>query len=411
MPLALVFILLTVALDAIGIGLIFPVMPDLMRDVLHEGLANAAVWGGVLAAAFSVMQFVFGPVIGNLSDRYGRRPIMLIALATMALDYAVMALAQSVWLLLAGRIIAGITAATAATATAYVADVSAPEARARNFGLIGAAFGIGFVLGPMIGGAASVIDIRAPFAIAAALAGVNFVFGCLALPESLAPGKRRAFSWRRANPLAAFRAIGRLPGLRRYLVLIFLFTLAMTSYPAIWSYYGAARFGWDGWWIGISLTIFGLSMALTQAFLVAPAIRAWGETRTGIYGMMLDTVVFVLLGLIRSGSWALALTPVSALSGVAGPAIQGLMANATPDDQQGELQGVLGSVSAVAMALAPLILTPVFWAFTREGAPIYAPGAPFLLSAGLMVICVAILAGSPTPRVGAAAPVSPKPEA
>lgn len=399
MPLALVFILLTVTLDAIGIGLIFPVMPDLLQEVLHEGLADAALWGGVLAAAFSVMQFLCGPIIGNLSDRYGRRPIMLIALATMALDYTIMALAGSVWLLLAGRIVAGITAATHATAAAFVADISPPAARAKNFGLIGAAFGIGFVLGPMIGGAASLIDVRAPFWIAAALAAANVTFGWVVLPESLPAERRRTFAWRRANPLAAFRAIGRLPGLNRYLVLIFLFTVAFASYPVIWAYYGAARFGWDGWWIGISLSLFGICMALTQAVLVAPAIRLWGETRTGIYGMSVDVVTFLFYGFIRSGPWALAFTPISALAGVAGPAIQGLMANATPDDQQGELQGVMTSVSAVAMALAPLILTPVFWAFTREGAAVHAPGAPFLLSAVLMAVSVALLASAPAPRI------------
>jgi DHA1 family tetracycline resistance protein-like MFS transporter len=401
MPLALIFILVTVSLDSIGIGLIFPVMPDLLTEVAHTGLASAALWGGVLAAAFSVMQFLFGPVIGNLSDRYGRRPVMLVALATMALDYVIMALAHTVWLLLAGRIIAGITAATHATATAYVADVSPPESRAKNFGLIGAAFGIGFVLGPMIGGAASLIDSRAPFWIAAGIAAANLVLGFFVLPESLAVAKRRAFSWRRANPLAAFRAIGALPGLGRYLLVVFLFTVAFASYPAIWAFYGAAQFGWDGLWIGISLGLFGICIAITQGALVGPAIRRWGPTRTAVYGMSVDVAAFTFYGVVTSGALALAATPVAALAGVAGPSIQGLMSNATPDDQQGELQGVLASISAVAMALAPLILTPVFWAFTRDGAPVYAPGAPFLLSAVLMAASVAILMRGPAVAVAA----------
>lgn len=400
--LALAFILITVAIDSIGIGVIFPVMPELLTEVTVTDLGHAALWGGVLATAFAAMQFLFGPIVGNLSDRYGRRPVMLVALAVMALDYVIMAVAHTVWLLLIGRIVAGIAASTYATASAYIADISPPEARARNFGLIGAAFGIGFVLGPLLGGAASLIDIRAPFWIAGGIAALNFAFGLFVLPESLPADRRRPFSLARANPLSAFRAIGRLPGLNRYLVLMFVFTVAMTAYPAIWSFYGAARFGWDGWWNGISLAVFGLSMALTQAFLVAPAIRLWGPTRTAGYAMALDALVFLFYGFVTSGIWALAFTPVAALSGVGGPALQGLMSNATPDDQQGELQGVLASVAAVASTLSPLLMTAVFWQFTAPGAPVYSPGAPFLLASLLMVVCVLILASGRRLGEGAA---------
>jgi DHA1 family tetracycline resistance protein-like MFS transporter len=393
--LALVFILVTVAIDSIGIGIIFPVMPALLTEVTHTDLASSALWGGVLATAFSAMQFLFGPLVGNLSDRYGRRPVMLVALATMALDYAVMALATSVWLLLAGRIVAGIAAATYATASAYVADVSAPETRARNFGLVGAAFGLGFVLGPLLGGAASLLGTRAPFWAAAAIAAANLVVGLAALPESLPAGRRRPFGWRRASPLASFRAIGRLPGLRRYLAITFLFSVAFAAYPSVWSFFGTERFGWDGWWNGISLALFGVAMAATQTLLVGPAIRRWGETRTAVYGMSVDVVAFGFYGFVTSGFWALVFTPVSALAGVAGPALQALSANATPDDQQGELQGVIAAVGAVAMALAPMLMTGTFWAFTAPGAAVYAPGAPFLLSAVLMVACVLVLVGRP----------------
>jgi DHA1 family tetracycline resistance protein-like MFS transporter len=391
--LALVFILVTVAIDSIGIGIIFPVMPALLTEVTISDLSHAALWGGVLATAFAAMQFLFGPVVGNLSDRYGRRPVMLAALAVMAVDYVIMALADTVWLLLAGRLVAGIAASTYATAGAYIADVSAPADRAKNFGLMGAAFGVGFVLGPLLGGLASLIDTRAPFWAAGAIAALNLTLGWFVLPESLPADRRRPFSLARANPLAAFRAIGRLPGLRRFLVLMFVFTVAMTTYPAIWSFYGAERFGWDGWWIGVSLALYGLSLAVTQAVLVQPAIRRWGEMRTAGYAMALDAVAFLFYGFVTSGLWALVFTPVTALSGVAGPALQALMANATPDDQQGELQGVLAAVAAVASSVAPLVLTAVFYQFTRPGAPVYAPGAPFLLSAVLMVLCVVILAG------------------
>ncbi|MCV2863567.1 TCR/Tet family MFS transporter [Defluviimonas sp. WL0075] len=389
--LALIFILATVAIDSIGIGIIFPVMPDLMRQVTGASLADAALWGGVLATAFAAMQFLCGPVVGNLSDRFGRRPVMLVALATMALDYLVMALAQSVWLLLAARIVAGASAATYATAGAYVADISGPQDRARSFGLIGAAFGVGFVLGPLIGGAASLLDVRAPFVAAAAIAGANLLFGWLILPESLPQHRRRRITLARANPFAAFRAIGHLPGLRRYLVVMFLYTMCFTAYPAVWSYFGTAQFGWDGWWNGLSLAIFGVFMALVQGLGVAPATRRWGEERTAVYGAAMHVLTFGFYGLVTSGFWALAFTPIAALGDVAGPALQGRMTNLTPDDQQGELQGVIASVSAVAATTSPLIMTWIFAHYTRVGAAPHWPGAPFMLSAAIMAGVVLLL--------------------
>lgn len=396
MPFALLFILITVAIDSIGIGLIFPVMPDLLTDVLGDDLASAAIWGGVLLAAFSTMQFLCGPIIGNLSDRYGRRPVMLVALAVMALDYVVMALAQNIWVLLAGRLVAGIAAATHATANAYVADISEAEVRAKNFGLIGAAFGIGFVLGPMIGGAASLIDHRAPFWIAGLVAAANLTLGWFVLPESLPAERRRPFSLARANPLASFRAISRIKGLLPYLVMMLLFAIAYASYPAVWSFYGKAQFGWDGWMIGLSLAFFGICGALIQALLIGPVIRRLGEERTAATGMSIDVGAFLFYGFVTSGFWALAVTPIVALGGIAGPAIIAMMSNATPEDQQGELQGVLSGIQAIGMAIAPVLLTEVFWLFTHEGAPIYLPGAPFVVAGVLMAACVAMIL-----RVGA----------
>jgi DHA1 family tetracycline resistance protein-like MFS transporter len=389
--LALVFILLTVMIDSIGIGIIFPVMPDLLEEVTGADIPTASLWGGVLATSFAVMQFLFGPVIGNLSDRFGRRPVMLIALGVMAFDYFIMAVAGSVWVLLIGRIVAGIAAATYATANAYIADLSAPEERATNFGYIGAAFGAGFILGPLIGGFAAELGPRAPFWVACVISGANLVFGWFVLPESLGDDNRRTFSLARANPFGSFRAIGHLPGLTRYLIIMFVYTLAFQSYGSVWAFYGTERFGWDAWWNGLSLAAFGLAMVIVQAAGVAPAIRLWGERRTTAYGMSLDIVTFLFYGFATSGFWALAFTPVAAAGGVAGPALQGLMANGTPDDQQGELQGVVAAVSAIAMGLAPMIMTGVFWFFTRPGAPAYSPGAPFLLAAVLMTVCVAVL--------------------
>ena len=388
--LALTFILLTVTLDAIGIGLIFPVMPDLMMQVTHGSLSQAAVWGGVIVTSFAVMQFLFGPIIGNLSDHFGRRPVLLMSLAIMAADYVVMGLAQSVWLLLVARMVNGIASATQSTSSAYVADISAPDDRARLFGLIGAGFGVGFVAGPIIGGLVANIDPRAPFWVAAALGAANFLFGLFVVPESLPSERRRPFTLARANPLSSFAAIRKLPGLHRLLLVSFIYALTFNVWPAIWSYYGRETFGWSAAWIGISLATFGFGMALVQAVLIGPIIRRFGEHRTATGGMVLEVTTYTFYGFVTSGFWALAATPISSLGGVTGPALQGMMSRATPEDQQGELQGINTSISALSMILAPLVMTTIFAYFTGPSTPIHLPGAPFLLSAALMVVAVLI---------------------
>ena len=387
----LLFLLLTVAIDAIGIGIIFPVMPDLMRQVTHADLATASLWGGVLATSFAVMQFLFGPMVGNLSDAYGRRPVLLVALAVMAVDYAVMALAPNVWVLLVGRIVAGIAAATYATANAYLADITAPDDRGRVFGYLGAAFGIGFIVGPLIGGVAGTFGVRAPFAIAALLSAANLALGTVTLRESLTIDLRRPFQLARANPLVALRAIRHLPGMGRYLAISAIWVLAYQSYTSVWAFYGTERFGWNAWWNGMALAAYGLGFTLVLALLVGPAIKTMGERRTAIVGMVLDILAFVAYGFLTSGFWAMVVTPLAALGGIGGPALQALMTNATPADQQGELQGVQASVSALASGVSPMVMTFVFYSFTRPGAPIYSPGAPFLLGAALMALALVVL--------------------
>lgn len=388
--LALTFILTTVTLDAIGIGLIFPVMPDLIQEVTGRPLSEAALWGGVLAAAFAVMQFLFGPVIGALSDRFGRRPVLLLSLAVMAADYLVMALAGSIWLLLAARLVAGITAATFATAGAYIADITPPNERGRRFGLIGAGFGVGFVLGPLIGGLLGAIDSRAPFYAAGALALANMAFGYFVLPETVTDATRRPFALARANPLGALRALDRLPGLRLILATYLILGIAMNVYPTVWAYFGQARFGWDSTMVGVSLAIYGVSFAVGQAMLVGPLIRRFGEHRAAHYGMWVNVVTLVGLGLVVSPVLALMLTPVTALGGVVTPALQAIASRATPANAQGELQGVFASLNAIAMITAPLIMTTTFATFTGPTAPVFAPGAPFLLAATLMLACIAL---------------------
>ncbi len=396
--LPIIFILITVVLDAMGIGLIMPVMPDLIQEVEGAGLSDAAVWGGILATTFAAMQFLFGPTVGNLSDRFGRRPVLLISLVIMAFDYVLMAVAGTIWLLIIGRVIGGITAATQSTSAAYMADISKPEEKAANFGLIGAAFGVGFVLGPLLGGLLAEYGTRAPFWAAAILAAANAVFGYFVLPETVTDRIRRPFEWRRANPLGAFTNIGALPGLKRLMLITFVYTVAFFVYPGVWAYFGAERFDWSPGMIGLSLGIFGIGIAVVQGLLMKPILNLIGERKAVILGLAIDVLAFVLLGFVTNGWVALALTPLTALGSIAGPALQGIMSRTASDDQQGELQGAVTSINAVATILAPLIVTQTFWYFTAPQNPYYLPGAPFLLSAVLTAFCIAVFMQTPRPK-------------
>ena len=388
LPIAFIFI--TVVIDAMGIGLILPVMPDLIRELEGGDIGQAAVWGGILATAFAVMQFLFGPLLGNLSDRFGRRPVLLTSLAVMALDYLVMALAGTIWLLFAGRIIGGITAASQSTAMAYMADISKPEEKSQNFGLIGAAFGVGFVLGPLIGGLLAEYGTRAPFFGAAALAAINCAFGYLVLPETVTDKIRRPFSMARANPLGAFRNLGRLPGLRPLLAMTFFYGIAFYVYPAVWAYFGQERFGWGPGMVGASLALYGISIAVVQGVLIRPILARIGDRNAVILGLIMEIAAFVFLGFVKAGWMALAFTLIAALGAIAGPALQGTMSRMADDNQQGELQGTLTAINAVAVIFAPIIMTQTFYAFTHDVAGLYLPGAPFLLSAVLTVICIGL---------------------
>ncbi|WP_390915258.1 MFS transporter [Pseudosulfitobacter sp. SM2401] len=399
MRLPVLFIMITVMLDAMGIGLIMPVMPDLLSEVQGGTLGKAAIWGGILSTSFALMQFIFGPILGGLSDRFGRRPVLLISLVVMSLDYLVMAIAGSIWWLLIGRIVGGITAATHSTANAYIADISKPEDKAANFGLLGAAFGIGFILGPLIGGLLAEYGTRAPFYAAAVLAALNALFGWFILSETVTDKIRRPFSLTRSNPIGALKVLGKLPNIANLLVVYFLYQVAFTVYPAVWSYFGKERFDWDPATIGLSLGLFGVTIALVQGLLIRPFIRVLGERGTVIYGFGFDLMAFLALAFVTSGTLALILTPLAALAGVVTPALQGIMSKAVDDNQQGELQGALTSVSALAMIMAPMTMTYTFAVFTSETAPIYMPGAPFLLSVGLIAIALFVFARSGRAKV------------
>lgn len=397
MRLALGFILTTVVIDSMGIGLILPVMPALLREIGDVPLSEAALWGGALTTVFAVMQFFFSPIIGALSDRFGRRPILLISLAVMAIDYLVMALAQVFWLLFIARMVAGITAATQSAATAAIADISRPEEKAARFGLVGAAFGIGFVLGPILGGILGEYGTRAPFYAAAALAALNMVFGFFVMPETVTDATRRPLTRARTNPFGAFTNVGKNPALTRPLLLYFLYQVAFFVYPATWSYFATARFGWSEGMIGASLAAFGIMMAIVQGGLIRVILKRLGDRGTVIYGLIFNTFAFIVLAFVTNGTLAILFTPLTALGAVVTPAIQGIMSRKTADDSQGELQGVLASANAVATIISPLVMTTVFWRFTNENAPVFLPGAPFLVSMSLMLICMVVFL-MPAPR-------------
>jgi MFS transporter, DHA1 family, tetracycline resistance protein len=391
--LPVIFLFITVMLDSMGIGLIMPVMPDLLIDLGGTDLSTAATWGGALAATFSVMQFLCGPTVGSVSDRFGRRPVLLISLMVMSTNYMVMGFAQSVWVMAAARIGAGIASATQSTANAYMADISKPDQKAQNFGLMGAAFGVGFIMGPVAGGFLGELGPRAPFFAAAILGAVNALFGFVVLSETVTDAIRRPFQWRRANPFGAFRYVGRLPGVTRLLIVFFFYNIAFFVYPSVWAYYTQESFGWDATMVGVSLGVFGFSMVVVQGGLIRIIVPRFGEHKTVILGYSITILAFTIYALAWEGWQVFALAPLTALGIIGGPALQGIMSRVANKDQQGELQGVLTSVGAVGAIFSPLIMTNVFGFFTGEDAPIYFPGAPFVFAMALVFIALVIFMG------------------
>lgn len=385
---SMLFVLATVCIDSIGFGIIIPVLPDLVREVSNTDYSGAALWGGYLSFSYAVMQFCCGPMIGNLSDRFGRRSVLLLSLAVMAVDYLIMALAPSLIVLFVGRIIAGIAAATHSTANAFVADISAKQDRAKNFGLIGAAFGLGFILGPVIGGLVGEWGTRAPFYAAAALASLNFVYGYFVLPETLAPEKRRAFEWRRANLVGGAMQVSKVPMVAWFLVCVLLFEIGHFVYPAIWAYYTKEAHGWSSAEVGLSLALVGVGFVIVQGWLIGKILARFGEVRTALAGFALNVAGLVGLAFATEGWMIYALMPVTALGAIVSPALSALMSNRTPDNAQGELQGVRTSVAGFTMIVSPLFMTQLFSFFTGDDRPFYFPGAPFLAAAILMAAAV-----------------------
>lgn len=390
MRLPVLFIFITVVLDSMGIGIIMPVMPDLIREVGDVNLSQAALWGGTLTVVYAINQFIFSPAVGGLSDAYGRRPVLLVALFVMAADYLIMGFAQSLWLLFVGRFIGGITAATQSTAAAFMADISTSEDKAKNFGLLGAAFGIGFILGPMIGGLLAEYGSRAPFFAAAAIAFANMLFGYFVMPESVSEQTKRPFDWRRANPFGAFQQMKKLPALMPMLLVYLLLSIAFFVYPSIWAFFGRAQFNWDARMVGLSLAAYGVGIAIIQGVLIRPILARFGEKRTALFGMCMHLMTFLVYPFMTHTWHVFAYMPISVFSAVAVPALQGLMSNSVPDNAQGELQGAMSSLTAMATIISPFVMTRAFSYFTGDEAPVFLPSAPFLLSALSVVIALVI---------------------
>ena len=382
------FLIMTIIIDSMGIGLIGPVMPALLKELGNTGVSTAAIWGGLLATSFAFMQFCFGPLLGNLSDSYGRRPVLLVSLFVMVIDYLIMGYATSIWVLFIGRLVGGVTAATHSTAMAYMADISKNNEKAQNFGLIGAAFGIGFVLGPLLGGVLGEFSSRAPFFAAAGLAFLNLCLGYFVLPETIADKNKRPFNLYRANPVSALRQLRRINGVGRLLLILFIYDVAFYVYPAIWSYWSEEKFGWGPIQIGYSFAAFGLCMAFTQGYLMKKIIRNIGENKTVKITLYINIISFFCIAFITDSWMIWVLIPVISLGVIIGPALQGLMSQAVPDNQQGELQGLLTSITAIGMIISPLLMTFTFGFFTRVGNYLYFPGSPFIISFILVILCI-----------------------
>ncbi len=385
---AFMFVLVTVMLNMIGFGLIIPVIPQLLEELTGRTAEEAVVWGGILTTTYALMNFLAGPTLGALSDRFGRRPVLLASIFTLCIDFLIMGFATSLILLFIGRALAGLSSATISTANAYIADVTAPEDRGKAFGMIGAAFGIGFILGPAIGGLLGEIHTRLPFFAAAALSIINFLYGAFVLPESLAPEKRRSFDLARANPFGAFKHFSKLPKVSWFLIAVGTFGFAHVVFPATWSFHGEIRYDWSSGEIGASLAFVGIGAAVVQAGLMGRFIKKFGEVRTALFALSMGTLSLVGFGLASAPWVAYLFIPISSLAGMAGPSVNAIMSQQTPEDAQGELQGAIASVQALGMIIAPIIMTRTLHEFSKETAAINFGGAAFILAAALTALAI-----------------------
>ena len=380
------FIFITLLIDVTGFGIIIPVIPALIQELIGGNLSQAATYGGWLMFAYAIVQFFFSPIIGNLSDRFGRRPVLLLSLLAFSVDYVITALAPTIGWLFLGRILAGVTGASMTTATAYIADVSPPEKRAQNFGLVGAAFGLGFIIGPVIGGLLGQFGSRAPFIAAAILAFLNFLYGYFILPESLAPENRRTFEWKRANPVGSLLHLKKYPVILGLVASLVLLYIAAHATQSTWAYFTMERFNWNEAWVGYSLGFVGLMVAIVQGGLIR-IINPWLGQKNSVYiGLLLYAIGFFLFAFATQGWMMFAFLVPYCLGGIAGPAMQGIMSSQVPSNEQGELQGALTSLISVTTIIGPPFMTNLFAYFTGQQAPFYFPGAAFFAGAVLTII-------------------------
>ncbi|PJZ55691.1 TCR/Tet family MFS transporter [Leptospira barantonii] len=393
-PAALGFIFVTVLIDVIGFGIIIPVLPKLIQELTQGSLSQAAWDGGLLMFAYSLVQFVCAPFVGALSDRFGRRPILLASLFGFALDYLFLAFAPSILWLFVGRVVAGIMGASFTTGYAYIADISPPEKRAENFGILGAAFGLGFIIGPVIGGSLGQFGSRAPFLAAAGFALLNWLFGFFILPESLALENRRKFEWKKANPIGSLINLQRYPMIVGLVVAFFLINTAAHAVQGTWNYYTMEKFQWDEAMVGYSLGVVGLVYAITQGGLIRIILPALGQNRSIYLGLALNSLGYALFALATK-SWMMFVFLIPyCLGGIAMPPLQGIMSSQVPANEQGELQGALTSLMSVTAVIGPVLMTGLFSYFTAKGAPVYSPEAPLWMGTILTAVSLWISVGS-----------------
>lgn len=375
------FVLLTVLIYSMGFGIIMPVLPDLIKHLAQVDAAEAARIGAWIGATYGLFQILLMPAVGNLGDRFGRRPVFLVSLFAFGIDFLLMGLAPHIGWLFIGRAIAGGLGAVFGPANAAMADMSSPEERAASFGKVGAAFGLGFIFGPVIGGLLGDFGPRVPFYVAGALAIANGIYGWLVFPETMPVEKRRPFEWKRANPLGAFASLGKIQGIIPVALIYFLWSLAGNAYPASWSFFAPIQYGWGSGMVGVSLGLVGVSMAVFQALVIRRFITRFGERKTAYIGMLSGIASYLIVAFVPFGGIILALLLVNGFSGMVMPALNAMMSQRAPASQQGELQGLIGSLAALSLMIGQFAYNYALAAFTESGAPLHFPGAPYLLAA------------------------------
>lgn len=388
---AIGFIFVTILIDITGWGIILPVVPKLIKELIHSDVNEAAQYGGWLGFVYAFIQFIFSPFVGNLSDQYGRRPIILISLLGFAADYIFLAFAPSIVWLFLGRIIAGLTGASISTASAYIADISTDEDRAKNFGMIGAALGLGFIIGPVMGGLLGYYGARVPFYAAAFLCLLNFLYGYFILPESLDKSKRRSFEWKRANPVGSLKFLRKHPEISNMVIALILIYIGIHAVQSNWHFFTMYRFGWSERMVGMSLGVLGLLLGIVQGVLIRWIIPRLGEKKSIYYGLTFYSLGLLLFAFAWEGWMMFVFLIPYSLGGICGPALQSFITKNIPSNEQGELQGALTSLVSATSIIGPPLMTNLFYYFSQEEVPFRFPGAPFLLASVLMAASVIIV--------------------